>query len=162
KEITGDKTTRVMAKYQNPYDMPVKFKLVIVTNLKPNINFMDEALKRRIRFIPFDYIIPYEMRVKDYDAILLREEASGILNFILEGTRAYMAGEIQEPQAVKNARDDYFMEQNKVACFLKDRTIQEPDRSVGKGQLYKEYLSWCEDKMEEPYNQRLFKKSMMD
>ena len=162
KEITGDKTTRVMAKYQNPYDMPVKFKLVIVTNLKPNINFMDEALKRRIRFIPFDYIIPDEMRVKDYDAILLQEEASGILNFILEGTRTYMTGEIQEPQAVKNARDDYFMEQNKVACFLKDRTIQEPGRSVGKGQLYKEYLSWCEDEMEEPYNQRLFKKSMMD
>src|SRR5215470_9135621 len=82
------------------FDMDVHFKLVIVCNKKPRIDVYDEAIKRRVRFVPFDYRIPDEMRVLDFNGKVLAEEASGILNFMLEGAKVYMAGKIVEPKSL--------------------------------------------------------------
>jgi len=57
------------------------------------------------------------------DRKLVDEEASGILNFILAGTGAYMRGDIQEPAAIKNSKQAYLEEQNTVAVFILDRTV---------------------------------------
>jgi len=57
------------------------------------------------------------------DRKLVDEEASGILNFILAGTGACMRGDIQEPAAIKNAKQAYLEEQNTVAVFIQGRTV---------------------------------------
>jgi putative DNA primase/helicase len=121
-----------------------KFKIVILCNKRPNLDAYDSALKRRIKLIPFEYVIPHEKR----DARLgekLKAEASGILNFLVEGARMHFRGRIQEPQAVRVATENYIADHDSVKSFLCDGTIRGPKATVGKGQLYDAYREYCRD-----------------
>jgi putative DNA primase/helicase len=160
KAITGEHTLPIMEKYEAPYDMKVTAKLVIICNKKPKLDVLDDALKERVRFIPFDYFIPPEKRIKDFDKKLLAEEASGILTFMLEGTKVYMSDAISEPKSITRAKADYYSEQDSVRCFVDDRCVKDPSASVARGELFDEYQRYCEDELLEPLNQRDFKQSM--
>jgi len=146
KRLTGDKIKKTRDIYEKAFDFDVRFKLVIICNKKPRIDVYDEAIKRRVRFIPFNYRIPDEMRVLDFDGKLLAEEASGILNFMLEGAKVYMAGQIVEPKTLTRATKGYFKGQDSVDEFIEFGGIaRNPDLSVGIGVFYDRYREYCED-----------------
>ncbi len=73
--------------------------LWICTNHKPTIRGTDEAVWRRMRLIPWDVTIPVEERDLDL-ASKLEAEASGILNWIVEGARRFLAEGYDPPAAV--------------------------------------------------------------
>ncbi len=110
KQITGQDAVKVRALYKDPITFRPKFKLVVVCNKRPNLDAYDPALKRRIKLIPFDHVIPVERRDRQLGE-KMKAEASGILNFMIEGARMYFRDEIREPVAVKAATQRYHADQ---------------------------------------------------
>ena len=144
KQITGEDSVKVRALYKDPTVFVPKFKVVIVCNKRPNLDAYDDALKRRIKLIPFDYVVPPDKR----DPKLgdkLKAEASGILNFMLAGAQMHYRGEIREPAAVREATRNYLHDQDLVSSFLKDATLGTPGATVAKGTLYDAYQNYCTD-----------------
>ena len=144
KQLTGQDTVKVRALYKDPISFKPKFKIVVVCNKRPNLDAYDDALKRRIKLIPFDNVVPTSKRDPKLGEHL-EAEASGILNFLIEGARMYFNGEIREPQAVREATKSYLGDQDFVSSFLQDCTVQSNGSTVGKGDLYDAYVAYCTD-----------------
>jgi putative DNA primase/helicase len=66
KEMTGGDILRVAPKYKSPFDLVPEFKIIVLCNRRPALDAYDDALKRRIEFIPFDHVVS----VKDRDSNL--------------------------------------------------------------------------------------------
>jgi putative DNA primase/helicase len=155
KQITGGDTIKVKELYRAPFAMKPKFKLIVVCNKKPELDVYDAALRRRINLIPFDNVVPREKRDRRL-LDKLKGEASGILNWLVKGAKAYYQGTIKTPEAVKASTEEYFFEKDSVNGFLNAHTVLEPGSTVPKGALYDGYKEYCDAEMLEPVNKREF------
>jgi putative DNA primase/helicase len=90
-----------------------------VCNKRPALDAYDEALKRRIILIPFDHVVPAKDRDPNLE-VKLKKEASGILNWLLVGTKAHYSHSIRVPQKVSAATTQYLYDNDSVHSFLKD------------------------------------------
>jgi putative DNA primase/helicase len=54
----------------------------------------------------------------------LREEASEILNWLLDGTRRWKQERLKAPAAILNATDEYRGEMDIIGNFLKEQCVQ--------------------------------------
>ena len=130
--------------YKDPITFRPKFKVVVVCNKRPNLDAYDPALKRRIKLIPFDHVVPPSQRDRQLEE-KLKAEAPGILNFMIDGAKMYFRCDVREPNAVTAATQRYHADQDFVGSFLKDSTIADAASTVGKGPLYDAYASYCAD-----------------
>lgn len=146
KQLTGGDTIKVKPLYKNPFEMKPEFKIVVLCNRRPNIDAYDDALKLRIKLIPFDYAVPKEKR----DPRLLEklfDEASGILRFMIEGARTYYAGKIVQPKPVSEATKAYVNDHDSVRSFLRDCTVQDQAGTVSKSEFFDAYVRYCAEEM---------------
>ena len=160
KQLTGGDTIKVKALYRDPIEMLPKFKIVILCNKRPNLDSYDSALKRRVKLVPFEFVVPY----KDRNPRLgekLSAEASGILNFMIEGARMHFRGEIREPRAVEIATQDYFSDHDSIKSFLQDATIRASSATVSKRELHDAYCQYCNDECLSSVSKRDFGKILI-
>lgn len=144
KAITGGDPVKAKGLYNNPIETTPNYKVVMVANKRPNLNVYDVALRRRVKFIPFDHVIA----AKDKDLNLgkkLEAEASGILNFLMEGARLYFANAIVEPASVREATDKQVFENDSVAGFLSEMTVKDVDGSIECPAMWHAYQTYCEE-----------------
>ncbi|MBN2734747.1 MAG: bifunctional DNA primase/polymerase [Methanomicrobiaceae archaeon] len=143
KQLTGDDRVTVRRLYENEFSFRPEAKIFMATNHKPRITGVDDGIWRRIQLWPFTIIIPPEKRVANYGDVLL-QEASGILNWCLEGFRRYQTrGTLEIPDAVQAATKDYRTESDSVRSFLTDETMESPDGTLSRKELYEAYEAWC-------------------
>jgi putative DNA primase/helicase len=86
KQITGNDRMTTRFLYGEFFNFVPTFKIFMATNHKPVIKGTDHGIWRRIKLIPFTTRIEEEKQDKHLEE-KLRAEASGILNWMLEGTR---------------------------------------------------------------------------
>jgi putative DNA primase/helicase len=115
----------------------------------------DHGIWRRIKLIPFTNRIPEEKQDKHLE-LKLREEASGILNWLLEGMGYWKHEPLKTPKAVMYATDEYRGEMDVIGNFIQERCVQKEELSVNLKKLYKAYSDWCEDNNEHPISERFF------
>jgi putative DNA primase/helicase len=127
----------------------------MATNHKPVIKGTDHGIWRRIKLIPFTVRIEEENQDKHLEE-KLREEASGILNWLLEGTARWRREGLKAPKAVLMATDEYRREMDVIGNFLKEKCIQQKDASIRIRELYKAYVEWCDEYHEHAVNERFF------
>ncbi|MDR1252159.1 MAG: DUF5906 domain-containing protein, partial [Treponema sp.] len=106
KKITGNDQMTARFLYGEFFNFMPTFKIFMATNHKPVIKGTDYGIWRRIKLIPFTTRIPEEKQDKHLES-KLREEASGILNWLLEGTRRWKQERLKAPPAILNATDEY-------------------------------------------------------
>jgi putative DNA primase/helicase len=82
--------------YGEFFNFTPTFKIFMATNHSPVIKGTDYGIRRRIKLIPFTTRIPEEKQNKHLD-LKLREEASGILNWLLEGTARWKWERLKAP-----------------------------------------------------------------
>ena len=90
-----------------------EFKLVIAGNHKPALRSVDEAIRRRLHFIPFTVTIPQNKR----DPRLgekLRAELPGILAWAIEGCLAWQREGLNPPLLVREATADYLAAEDAI------------------------------------------------
>lgn len=86
-------------KHSGNYQFEIRFKLIIATNYIPAIR--DETLRERIKLIPFDNVIPEQIRDPDFSLISSSGEA--IMSWAVEGFRKYKERGFGTCEAVEKA-----------------------------------------------------------
>lgn len=153
KEITGGDT--VTARFLNKEFFSFKplFKLMLTTNNKPTIKGTDDGIWRRIHLLPFT--VSFKDKQKDPQlGQKLREEAAGILEWMLEGCELWRLHGLCPPEDVTKATDSYKKEQDTLAEFIEECCEKLTSGEIPKGDLYKAYVKWAEDNGEHPMKQR--------
>jgi putative DNA primase/helicase len=104
----------------------------------------DEGIWRRLRLIPWEVTIPDSERVPhdEMDAALA-EEAPGILNWIVDGARAWLGGERDEPDDVLTATRSFRGEEDVVGQFIAERCVVDRRRRVEVGALHDAFARWA-------------------
>ena len=134
-------------------------KFWLATNHKPLANDNSYGFWRRIRLIPFTqrFAGPSDDRTLGDK---LREEAAGILRWLVAGCRAWQTKRLQPPETVKRATEQYEAESDPLTAFLAQRTTTGDGGSVRAGKLYDAYTAWCQEGGDEAVTQKRFGQTM--
>jgi putative DNA primase/helicase len=155
KQITGNDRMTARFLYGEFFSFVPTFKIFMATNHKPVIKGTDYGIWRRIKLIPFTTRIPEEKQDKHLEE-KLREEASGILNWLLEGTMRWRREGMNAPQDILNATDEYRGEMDVIGNFIKECCVQQPGLTIRIRELFKAYQEWCEENNEHASSERFF------
>jgi putative DNA primase/helicase len=155
KKITGNDQITARFLYGEYFNFTPTFKIFMATNHKPVIKGTDHGIWRRIKLIPFTTTIPQEKQDKSLEA-KLKQEASGILNWLLEGTARWRREGLIAPAVILNATDEYRGEMDVIGNFLKERCVQKKELTIRIRELYKAYADWCDDNKEHAVSERFF------
>ena len=129
-------------------------KLLVMGNQPPAITGVDDAMRRRLRVVPFQHRPARPDR--DLEA-KLRGEGPAILRWMVDGCLAWQADGLGSPSAVREATDDALDAQDLVAQFITERCLRFPpgsSRSVTAAALYADWRRWAEAAGEHAGSQR--------
>jgi putative DNA primase/helicase len=155
KKITGNDQMTARFLYGEFFNFMPTFKIFMATNHKPVIKGTDHGIWRRIKLIPFMKMIPEDKQDKFLE-YKLREEASGILNWLLEGAAVWKKERLQTPNIVSSATDEYRVEMDVIGNFISERCVQKKELKINIRILYKAYSEWCGENNEHPVSERFF------
>lgn len=144
KTVTGEDELTARFLYGEYFSFKPTFKIFMATNHKPKIRGADNGIWRRIKMIPFTVTIPPEQRDKKLTEKLIAEN-SGILNWLIKGYAMWKKEGLEEPDAVRQANEEYRMDMDAVGTFVTD--CFEIDASLKwrlhTKILYETYMKWC-------------------
>ena len=153
KDLTGSDRITAAYKYKDPFEFDPTHTLWLYGNGKPQITGTDEGIWRRVKYIPFEVVIPE----KERDVRLpekLAPELPGILAWAVAGCLDWQRAGLCEPEKVRKATAAYREEQDVLAAFLADCCIDGPTYEVTATDLYGAYKTWCEETGVKPESQR--------
>ena len=144
KQITGCDEITARFLYGEYFSFKPTFKIFMATNHKPKIRGADNGIWRRIKMIPFTVTIPPEQRDKTLTEKLIAEN-SGILNWLIAGYAMWRKEGLGEPDAIREANEEYRMDMDAVGtfvndCFDIDATLR---WRLPNQMLYQTYIKWC-------------------
>ncbi|MBR5400301.1 MAG: hypothetical protein IK102_00705 [Treponema sp.] len=144
KQITGGDEITARFLYGEYFSFKPTFKIFMATNHKPKIRGADNGIWRRIKMIPFTVTIPPEQRDKTLTEKLITEN-SGILNWLIQGYAMWRKEGLNEPNAIREANEEYRMDMDAVGtfvndCFDIDATLR---WRLPNQMLYQTYIKWC-------------------
>jgi putative DNA primase/helicase len=139
--------------YGEYFNFVPTFKIFMATNHKPVIKGTDHGIWRRIKLIPFTTRIPDEKQDKELED-KLKAEASGILNWLLEGMLRWKKERLQIPKSIQNATEDYRGEMDVIGNFVKECCILDVRFSIRVRELFKAYQDWCNQNNEHACSER--------
>lgn len=141
---TGDGVT-VEPKYVTPYSTRLYAKHVFGANDLPNLPMDDEAFFERALLVSFPRTVPREDRDPDL-ADKLREEAPGILNWMLTGyARLMEQGAFTGERSVEEKEAHWYAHGGSVSQFIVSGYVERgADKEAPKEALYEAYKWYCE------------------
>lgn len=139
--------------YQDEESWLPDFSMWLASNHLPKFNADDNAIWRRVKPIHFPVVFGAQNgpeEVMDIGRTLVAEEGPGILNWLLEGVKAYRERGLDEPQALTDGVAAYRREADPVARFLaaaadEGTVTMAPDQRIEAKMLYDWFKSWCQD-----------------
>ena len=155
KQITGGDEITARFLYGEYFSFKPTFKIFMATNHKPKIRGADNGIWRRIKMIPFTVTIPAEQRDKTLTEKLIVEN-SGILNWLIQGYALWRKEGLNEPEAIRDANEEYRMDMDTVGTFVND--CFDLDASMRwrlpNQMLYQTYIKWCNANNERVMSQK--------
>src|SRR5262249_29253323 len=106
KTVTGGEKVVARRLFEGQFEFDATFKVILSANEKPRIIGQDEGIWRRIVLVPFNAFVPHERRDKRL-LDRLKAEASGILNWTLDGARIWREEGLAIPRVLAEATDQY-------------------------------------------------------
>jgi putative DNA primase/helicase len=153
KWLTGNDSLTGRPMYgKNQIDFRPTHKLILLTNHKPHSSSDDLALWERIHLIEFPLSFvdnPKAKNERKADKNLLEKlkaERPGILAWLVRGCLGWQKEELNPPETVLLATNNYRDEENKISQFINEQCVQSPDEKVTAGDLYRVYGWWANDK----------------
>lgn len=141
KSLTGRDELTVRELFGKWFQYKPQFKIWLGTNHKPVVRDNSVGFWRRVKLIPFEVQIPVNERIRNFEDNLL-EEASGILNWMLEGYREWKNEGLGDTEKIREATAEYRDENDVLRDFLEERCIEDPNASISKKELYQAYVDW--------------------
>jgi putative DNA primase/helicase len=162
KNFTGGGSITARELRQGIFEFEPIGKVVLECNGRPTINDTDDGIWRRIRIILFENQVPIEQidrELKDK----LKLERAGILNWLIDGAKRWLAEGLKTPEKVASAGDDYRRGSNPFGEWRAERLIMDPQARTLASELYGDYKTWCEDNgHDRPMAQTAFGRALGD
>jgi putative DNA primase/helicase len=143
KALTGRDPITARLLHKNFFTFQPVAKFWLSTNTKPMVRDDSDGFWRRVHLIPFtqSFVGRADKTLKDR----LREEAPGILSWLVRGAMAWLRDGLNPPDVVLAATDEYRRENEPLTPFIDERCLIGDGYRVQASQLYKAYQQWCED-----------------
>jgi len=155
KTLTGGDKIKARRMREDFWEFWPSHHLWLATNHKPQIRGTDVAIWSRIKLVPFNVqFLDDDPRQDKQLGQKLLAELPGILRWCVEGCLAWQKDGLGVPEEVRAATESYRAEQDVVAAFLSDRCVVAPSAKAAVKDVYKAYLTWCEENGERPLTQR--------
>lgn len=150
KRLTGGDTIVSRDLYEKNQEWQPECTIFMATNALPKLSVDDSAIWTRVKPIPLFTQFSADGQNKEIHNIsklLFDEEASGILNWILDGLREFNTMGLGEPKAINNAVASHKRESDTVATFIADAIdesilIEDSEQTISSSQLYAIYQGW--------------------
>ncbi len=147
--LTGGDKIKARRMRQDYFSFTPTHHLWLLGNHRPEVSTGGFAFWRRIRLLPFTRTVPDERKIDNLAFELVRDEGPGILQWLIEGARRYLATRdaLDGPDRVRLATTAYAHTEDHIGRFLAECCTR--DTAVGselrveQGLLYGEYSSWC-------------------
>jgi P4 family phage/plasmid primase-like protien len=130
--------------YERPFDFTPTHKTWLTTNHKPIIEGTDEGIWRRLNLWPFLFKFPATDQDKLFRERVLLPELPGILNWSLDGLRAYWQNGLTPPKVVANATNEYRNDMDLIGRWIEECCELDPEARIRSADLYADYQSWAE------------------
>lgn len=143
KQYTGGEQVSPRMLYQSaPVVFRPQFSLLLSTNHLPRLEGADVGFWRRFLKVGFEYYIPDP----DQDVQMLsrlRKETSGILNWALDGYRAWREQGLDPPMSVLMETAQYRTDIDWVGQFISENLVESKGNRLEMRKLYTAYEHWC-------------------
>jgi putative DNA primase/helicase len=144
KSFTGGAPIVARRLRQDLFSFAPRPKVFMEANSRPVIKGDDEGIWRRIRLIMWEH----QLAPDQVDTALpgkLRAEASGILNWVIQGVGDWLNGGLAEPPRVAEGMDDYRKGSSPFGEWFAERIELDPMARVPASALFADYKVWAED-----------------
>lgn len=163
KKVTGHDPVTTRELYQAPQTWVPEFVAWIATNHLPKFSSDDNAIWKRVKPIAFSRVFDDDgaQTERDLGTWMAQNEASGILNWLLEGLAMYCKDGLAEPESLRQGVEDYRLEVDAAAQFISEAADDgiikvESTKQVGVRQLHMIYSEWCHRNGIRPLGERRF------
>ena len=157
KAVTGGDRLRARFMRQDFVEFTPRFKLIFVGNHEPQIDNVDDAMRRRIHIIPFTFKPETpDLRLPEK----LKEEWPQILAWAIEGCLAWQNEGLEAPEAVLSRTQQYFDEENQPARWLEEQCVLEEGAQMSTADGYISWSQWMNAQGERAGTQRDFTKAL--
>ena len=154
KTLTGQDRVKARFMREDFFEYDPQFKLLFSGNTRPNLNTMDDAIKRRFHLVPF-LLVP-KVVDRELPAKLKREHGQ-ILQWAIEGALEWQRIGLRAPQAVLDATAEYFDDEDPHGNWLRERTATAPTTAfINSHSLYEDWREWCGARGEIPGSEKRF------
>ncbi|MEE1840001.1 phage/plasmid primase, P4 family [Streptomyces sp. NPDC007076] len=158
KLLTGGDRIKARRMRQDFFSFEPTHKLWLLGNHRPEVGTGGFAFWRRMRLIPFERVVSDDRKIDNLADILVTEEGPGILNWLIEGARRYLAGEkaLTGPERVRIATTAYAETEDHTGRFISESCRVDPDLRAEQATLYAAYKSWCHNEGAPAISSRAF------
>jgi putative DNA primase/helicase len=144
KAMTGNDRLPARFLYENTFEFYPRFKLYINTNHRPSISDMTLFASDRIFIIIFEQHFEGEDRDTTLKAFFQKPgNQSGILNWLIDGYKKLQERGLEPSPAVRAAIDGYKYDSDKIAQFIDEVLIPDPNGEERTAAVRQEYEAWC-------------------
>lgn len=156
KQLTGGDQLTARFMRQDFITFSPTHLLLMLSNYKPRADASDKALWRRVQLVPFTVTIPEEERDPQLAERILREEAAGVLNWIVAGCLEWQRIGLAPPDIVREQTEAYRAAEDVIGAFIDERCVMLREATVRGGALYKAFEAWSDEQGVRPMRGRDF------
>ncbi len=142
KLATGGEPIRARHLNRDFFEFYPQFKLTMSGNHRPQIRGADEGIWRRVVLVPWSVTIAPE-RKDPRLRLKLRAEASGILNWMLDGLCDWLDHGLVLAAETQEATVEYRRDSDQLGRFLEACTERAPGERVQSSVLHDVFCAWC-------------------
>ena len=147
KTLTGG--DRIAARFmrQDFFEYMPQFKLMISGNHKPGLRSVDEAIRRRLNLVSFDFTIPEAERDKELTN-KLKAEGPGILAWMIAGCLEWRQIGLAPPKIVTEATDAYLEDEDTIKIWVDEVCLQGKQYWTSTDELFASWQDWAQTRGE--------------
>lgn len=157
KDLTGGEEVSTRRMREDFWSFKPSHKLAVGGNYKPRVRNFDDAIRRRVRLIPWT-VKPASMDTGLFDK--LRAELPGIMAWAVRGCLEWQKHGLGEPVVVRDATDAYQDESDPLGEWFDLQLAFEPDAKTPRIQLRQSYEEYCKENGAEPVKARRFAEAL--
>lgn len=147
KALTGSKNVRARFMRRDFFEYQARFKLWVAGNGQPKLSDRSDGIWTRMHLVKCLGKINEQQKIKNYGDLLYAEEASGILNWALQGLAAYRElGSLGVPTSVRADVNEYRDEEDYERQFAAEHlaVTGDEDDVLANDSIYQVYRRWAE------------------
>lgn len=147
KRLASGEEIKVDRKFKPPFNFKSNCKHIYSLNNLPRVGDKTDAFFRRVITIPFNMQVKRQERILRLGSIIGESEASGILNWMIEGYYRLKSQNWQftYSEQAEELINEYRKDNNNVINFVEECCDFNPDFILNNKEGYSKYQEWCKE-----------------